>query len=41
MPPKRRYKLTDEQWALIASLMPKAKPGGRWNDHRTDLPPKI
>ena len=37
MPPKRRYELTDEQWALIASLMPKAKPGGRWNDHRTTI----
>jgi transposase len=37
MPPKKRYELTDEQWALIASLMPKRKPGGRWNDHRTTL----
>ena len=37
MPPKRRYDLTDEQRALIASLMPKPKPGGRWNDHRTTL----
>jgi len=37
MPPKRRYELTDEQWALIAPLMPKTKPGGRWNDHRTTL----
>ena len=37
MPTKRRYELTDEQWALIQSLMPKAKPGGRWNDHRTTL----
>jgi transposase len=37
MPPKRRYELTDEQWAMIAPLMPKTKPGGRWNDHRTTL----
>jgi len=37
MPPKRRYELTDEQWDLIRTLMPKAKPGGRWNDHRTTL----
>jgi len=37
MPPKRRYELTDEQWALIESLMPKARPGGQWNDHRTTL----
>ena len=37
MPPKRRYELTDEQWALIESLMPKPKPGGRWNDHRTTI----
>jgi transposase len=37
MPPKRRYELTDEQWNLIKSLMPKRKPGGRWNDHRTTL----
>jgi len=37
MPPLRRYELTDEQWALIESLMPKPRPGGRWNDHRTTL----
>jgi len=37
MPPKRRYELTDEQWALIESLMPRPKPGGRWNDHRATL----
>ena len=37
MPPLRRYELTDEQWALIDSLMPKPRPGGRWNDHRTTL----
>lgn len=37
MPPLRRYELTDEQWRLIESLMPKPRPGGRWNDHRTTL----
>jgi len=37
MPPLRRYELTDEQWALIESLMPKPRPGGRWNDHRTTI----
>lgn len=37
MPPKRRYELTDEQWDLIKTLMPKPKPGGRWNDHRTTI----
>ncbi|MFG0292408.1 MAG: transposase, partial [Phycisphaerales bacterium JB050] len=37
MAPKRRYELTDEQWELIEPLMPKQKPGGRWNDHRTTL----
>ena len=37
MPPKKRYELTDEQWELIHSLMPKRKPGGRWNDHRTTI----
>jgi len=37
MPPLRRYELTDEQWNLIESLMPKRKPGGRWNDHRVTL----
>jgi len=37
MPPLRRYELTDEQWALIRTLMPKPRPGGRWNDHRTTL----
>ena len=37
MPPKRRYELTDEQWDLIRTLMPKARPGGRWNDHRATL----
>ncbi|MEM8757813.1 MAG: transposase [Planctomycetota bacterium] len=33
----RRFELTDEQWDLIKSLMPKAKPGDLWNDHRTTL----
>lgn len=37
MAPKRRYELTDEQWRLIEPLMPRQKPGGRWNDHRTTL----
>jgi len=37
MPPKRRYELTDEQWTLIEPLMPKPRPGGRWNDHRTTV----
>lgn len=37
MPPKRRYELTDEQWAIIESLMPRPKPGGRWNDHRATV----
>lgn len=34
----RRYELTDEQFAMIADLMPATdRPGGRWNDHRTAL----
>lgn len=37
MPPKRRYELSDEQWALIKPLMPRRRPGGRWNDQRTTL----
>ena len=37
MPTKRRFELSDEQWALIESLMPTPKSGGRWNDHRTTL----
>jgi len=37
MPPRRRYELSDEQWALIEPLMPRRKPGGRWNDHRTTI----
>ncbi|MFT5422761.1 MAG: transposase [Phycisphaerales bacterium] len=35
--PIRRYELADEQRKLIAPLMPKKKPGGRWNDHRTTI----
>jgi transposase len=32
----RRHELSDEQWALVAGLMPKpsATGGGRWRDHR-------
>ena len=37
MPPERRYELIDEKWDLVVSLMPKTKPGERWNDHRTTL----
>ncbi len=37
MPPTKHYELTDEQWNLIRTLMPKRQPGGRWNDHRTTL----
>jgi len=37
MAPKRRYELSDEQWELIRSVMPRRKAGGRWNDHRTML----
>lgn len=37
MPPLRRYELTDEHWTLIRTLMPRRRPGGRWNDHRTTL----
>jgi transposase len=37
MPTPKRYELTDEQWKLIESLMPRRRPGGRWNDHRTTL----
>lgn len=31
----RRYEFTDEDWALIAPLLPRQRRGGRWNDHRT------
>jgi transposase len=32
----RRHELSDEQWALVAGLMPgpSAAGGGRWRDHR-------
>jgi transposase len=30
-----RGDLSDEQWRLIAPLLPKQARGGRWNDHRT------
>jgi len=34
----RRYELTDEQFELIADLLPSnGKRGGQWNDHRTTL----
>jgi transposase len=34
----RRYELTDEQFAMIADLLPATgRPGGQWNDHRTTL----
>lgn len=32
-----RYELTDEQWRLLAGLLPKQGRGGRWLDHRTML----
>jgi transposase len=31
----RRYEFTDEDWALVAPLLPAQKRGGKWNDHRT------
>ena len=34
----RRYELKDEEFALIADLLPPVgRPGGRWNDHRRTL----
>ena len=32
----RRHEIADEQWALIAGLMPRpsGRGGGRWRDHR-------
>ena len=34
----RRYELDDEQFAIIADLLPATgRPGGQWNDHRTTL----
>ena len=35
--PGRRYELRDEAFERIEPLLPKQKPGGRWNDHRTVL----
>ena len=32
-----RGDLSDVQWTLIESLLPRQKRGGRWNDHRTTL----
>lgn len=37
MAPLKRYELTDQQWKLIAPLLPRQRRGGRWNDHRTTL----
>lgn len=33
----RRFELTDDQWAVVAPLLPRQGRGGRWNDHRTML----
>jgi len=34
----RRYELTDEQFELVADMLPlNGKRGGQWNDHRTTL----
>src|SRR5262245_6952972 len=34
----RRYELTDEQYALIADLLPaNGRRGGQWHDHRVTL----
>lgn len=33
----RRHELSDEDWRLVAPLLPKQARGGRWNDHRTTL----
>lgn len=35
--PGRRYELRDEAYERIEPLLPKHKPGGQWNDHRTVL----
>ena len=37
MPSPRRYEITDEQWKLIAPIMPRKKLVGQWNDHSTTL----
>ncbi len=33
----RRHGLSDDDWAIVAPLLPKQGRGGRWNDHRTTL----
>jgi transposase len=34
----RRYELADDEFTLLADLLPPTgKPGGQWNDHRTTL----
>ena len=33
----RRHELSDEEWALVAPLLPRQRRGGKWNDHRTML----
>ncbi|MEO3780186.1 transposase, partial [Micromonospora sp. B11E3] len=34
----RRHELTDDEWALLAPLLPADPPrGGRWRDHRTTV----
>ncbi len=35
--PGRRYELRDAAFERIEPLLPKQKPGGRWNDHRAVL----
>lgn len=34
----RRYESTDEDWRLLAPLLPSQKRGGKWNDHATAHP---
>jgi transposase len=33
----RRHELSDEDWRLVAPLLPKQARDGRWNDHHTTL----
>jgi transposase len=34
----RRYELSDEEWALVADLLPRnGRRGGQWRDHRAVL----
>jgi len=35
--PGRRYELSDDGWARLASLLPRQTRGGKWADHRTVL----